>query len=181
MGYTHYWYRPPTLEAERFAAFARDVQALLDALPDHTGLLWPSANRTVVICGGDGTGEPVITDARVILNGCDEFALDEAHEGFCVEREFDPEGWTCWDEHGRAIEFCKTARKPYDLLVTAALIALKARFPEVEVRSDGDVQDWAAGRTLYERVIGPAPRQKPWDLSQARTGLSRSHQTGVKR
>lgn len=42
--------------------------------------------------------------------------------------------------------FCKTARKPYDVLVTASLCILKHYLPGVfDVNSDGDYPDWAAG------------------------------------
>jgi len=49
--------------------------------------------------------------------------------------------------------FCKTAQKPYDTVVTAILIHLKQSLgSQVVVTSDGDWSDWEDGRLLYETV-----------------------------
>jgi len=45
--------------------------------------------------------------------------------------------------------FCKTAQKPYDEVVTACLIVLKHRLPNhVDVSSDGEEMDWLPGLLL---------------------------------
>jgi predicted secreted acid phosphatase len=49
--------------------------------------------------------------------------------------------------------FTKTAEKPYDIAVTAALILLKKELGGgVIVTSDGRWSDWEGGRLLYETV-----------------------------
>jgi hypothetical protein len=52
--------------------------------------------------------------------------------------------------------FCKTARKPYDSLVTAVLSILQLEFGQdvVKVGSDGDYPDWVAGVELASEVLG---------------------------
>ena len=52
--------------------------------------------------------------------------------------------------------FCKTDRKPYDLLVTAVLSLLQLEFGEavVKVGSDGDYPDWVAGAEFASKVLG---------------------------
>jgi hypothetical protein len=52
-------------------------------------------------------------------------------------------------------EFCKTAHKPYDVLVTAALCILNHYLPkQVSIMSDGDYPDWAAGCQLACMHLG---------------------------
>ena len=50
--------------------------------------------------------------------------------------------------------FCKTAAKPYDLVVTAILV-LAEHFSEghFKVSSDGDPEDWAEGLALAREVV----------------------------
>src|SRR5215470_15103589 len=74
---------------------------------------------------------------------------DDAHETFVFP--------------GRSgFNFVKTDGKPYDEVVVACLVAAQARFPAsvLEVRSDGEAEDWEAGRALHAQVLGapvPAP------------------------
>ena len=49
--------------------------------------------------------------------------------------------------------FCKTARKPYDLLVCACLIAAKKEL-NYEVHSDGKKEDWQPAIDFYNKVTG---------------------------
>lgn len=49
--------------------------------------------------------------------------------------------------------FCKTAYRPYDLTVTAVLIAAKHHFGCV-VKSDGDQKDWIDGAVLCNNLFG---------------------------
>jgi hypothetical protein len=56
-------------------------------------------------------------------------------------------------------DFCKTARKPYDAVVTACLILLKQTYGDaVEVSSDGSWSEWQDGRDLYAKVFGVEAR-----------------------
>lgn len=54
--------------------------------------------------------------------------------------------------------FCKTAEKPYDTVVTALLILLKEILgSEVKITSDGTWEDWQGGQLLYETVFDKQP------------------------
>jgi hypothetical protein len=56
--------------------------------------------------------------------------------------------------------FCKTAFKPYDPVVTAILIHAKDCFgADIKVTSDGNWIDWEGGTLLYEEVFGNEPQQ----------------------
>lgn len=158
MGYTHYWYRAPTLTPGAFRGWVKDVQLLNDQLPPFTtsgGGYY--ADKRLSVHGPDGRGDAVIRDDLVAFNGRNggRSSLDDlAHETFYMPRQLDPEPYRTVDEHGRVFEFCKTSRKPYDLFVTAALIALKEHFPGVYVLSDGGASDWEEGIALTKRVLG---------------------------
>lgn len=55
--------------------------------------------------------------------------------------------------------FCKTAQKPYDAVVTASLILAKKIFGDsIEVKSDGSWLDWSEGAVLFEQVFGYEPQ-----------------------
>ncbi len=75
----------------------------------------------------------------VFLNGVG----DDSHETFVIDRNS-----TRWD-------FCKTARKPYDKIVTAILIAARYDFGDnFSLSSDGNWEDWQAGCNLVKHTLG---------------------------
>ena len=52
-------------------------------------------------------------------------------------------------------DFCKTARYPYDTVVTACLIIMKHYLGDsFQVNSDGYASDWADGLILAKQVLG---------------------------
>jgi hypothetical protein len=54
--------------------------------------------------------------------------------------------------------FCKTAQKPYDSVVTAILILLKHEIDkDITITSDGTWNDWEGGRLLFETVFDEQP------------------------
>ena len=80
---------------------------------------------------------------------------DCSYEGFVVERDLEPDEWQTGDEKGRYFNFCKTAFRPYDLAVTAALIVFKHYFgDDFQVSSDGEDEFWFDGRMACYTVLG---------------------------
>jgi hypothetical protein len=115
------------------------------------------------ICGPEGSGEPIVTADCVSFNGDAEARTqgpwgrdDLSHESFDLPRTLDPADYRGKPRRGRYFQFCKTARKPYDVLVTAALVRLAHRFPAWPIRSDGDPADWRPGMDLCRAVFGAA-------------------------
>lgn len=140
MGYTHYYYTPTTIDPLVFDVFANDVLKLTEA-------------AGVPLAGWDGTDAPEITAKTVGLNGVG----DDSHETFRVSQTWEPP-YPAYrphtDDEGRVFHFCKTNRKPYDVVVVAALIALKHRLGEaVHISSDGD-EEWAEGKALAQSTLG---------------------------
>lgn len=132
MGYTHYWDRPKQLNDTKFAELVEDVKKILAAAKE----------KGIEIVGGMGDKgtEPTLTGDLIVFNGVE----DDAHETVHIPRVGN--GW----------DFCKTARKPYDLPAMATLIALNYHFPDVaKIRSDGEQDDeWVAGREFAQEVLG---------------------------
>lgn len=84
-------------------------------------------------------GDLEISDEIVTFNGVGE----ESHETFY------------WSIKADGFDFCKTAYKPYDAVVTACLIHLKDVYGElVEIASDGSWADWTLGARLYRNATG---------------------------
>lgn len=126
MGYTHY---SPGLTAT--ADVIADARKIIHSAP-------------VTICGPKGQGLPILDDAeRIRLNGFQ--AADEAYETFHLRGTDEP-------PYPGMGTFCTTDGRPYDVVVTAILIAAAARAGG-SVRSDGRWDNWAAGVALFEKDV----------------------------
>jgi hypothetical protein len=96
--------------------------------------------------------DPLFSNDEVRFNGVGE----EGHETFIVLREFEPQDWQR-PERGLYFDFCKTARKPYDLVVCTCLIVFARHFGEsFRVDSDGgdEEENWPAARTTCQAILG---------------------------
>jgi hypothetical protein len=156
MGYTHYWYRRKrSIPENRFEAIVEDFKRILPAIE----------REGVELAGWDGTGEPKITYETVSFNGVDE----EAHETLDFPRvipdDEEPQSdISYYDMAGKPVRnpragmffnFTKTARKPYDLAVTAFLFIAKHRLgKDIIVASDGEVEEWGPGIELVQAELG---------------------------
>lgn len=134
MGYTHYW-DAVELSASEFAQVAEATRKIIVA-------------SRIGIAGGDGLGPPETNSHRVLLNGCRP-GLD--HETFHLCRD-------------AVSDCCKTARKPYDIVVTACLAYMASTWG-YDASSDGDVEDWEAGTELANKALG-VPIPNPMIVNQ---------------
>ena len=138
MGYTHY-YRPKG-----------DIDKVVwDRLTKATiGVLSIAKEMGVEIVGGmgDAGSEAEITDSFISLNG------NPDHETLYLERT--PEVRDRKDPEYARFAFCKTAYKPYDVVVTA-ILCLAEHFSDgfFRVSSDGGPGDWQAGLALANKVV----------------------------
>ena len=100
--------------------------------------------KAIVETGREG-GIPLETDfgiSHVAINGVGS----GAHETFSI---------LVGDQ---SFNFCKTAQKPYDAVVTAILILLKNEIgADITVTSDGSWRNWEGGRLLFETVFDEQP------------------------
>ncbi len=84
------------------------------------------------------------------------------HEEFSMREHF--------AEALKTREFCKTARKPYDIVVVASLCILKHYLGEnFVVDSDGDRDDWQEGLELARRILLLTKLEVPSSIRDGRT------------
>jgi hypothetical protein len=166
MGYTHYTSRPigKDHEQETWDKFIADCKLLYKKMPEHSSSAGAYYSyKPLILNGCFRYKNPVFNKDRVHFNGASstkrinepdskrrvewkdvdiqEGNEDLGHETFCLRRTAGKvEKWQGNSNH--LFSCCKTARKPYDLMVTACLILYKYYFPYVEVHSDGDEEDW---------------------------------------
>lgn len=136
MGYTHYWYRPETLEKEKFAKAAADCKKVAAWL------------KIPVQVESDEPEEPVFSESLIRFNGVNE----DGHDTFVIPQVFFPSFRQ--EKDGKLFAFCKTARKPYDTLVTACLTILKHYFDDIDVKSDGYAPEWEEGVNAVCHCLG---------------------------
>lgn len=138
MGYTHYW-TPKKSTKEEFKKFSDTCKKLHKNLPKTSNTAGGYHSKTELkIFGGSGEGKPQFTTKEVCFNGDEANNLD--HETFYIGLTHNE--WT----------FCKTARKPYDLLVCACLLAARDIL-KFDVSSDGDFEDWKPAIDFYVETI----------------------------
>jgi len=143
MGYTHYWRQPwQALAPEKWALIVSDVKKIL------------ATTDVPLLREYDEPGtKPEITTDLIRFNG----VADEGHETFYFERTpgEDVDYQKQQPKHYvKAFSFCKTAHKPYDVVVCACLIIIRHHAPKVDMSSDGDYPDWAAGHALVLEATG---------------------------
>lgn len=161
MGYTHYFPQRREIAPRTFGKIAEDVKYLLDSGDYRIPEL---ANGS----GDEGTS-PKITKELILLNGVEE----DSHESFYLpikhgEAGYYPEGHK-YQRFG--FNFCKTARKPYDIVVCAALLICYHHHKTwLEIGSDGNPEDtnpyeypnaWLPARGLVRDVLGYYPQYPP--------------------
>ncbi len=128
MGYTHYWTFGAFIEEKAHKKALQDCRKVIKASPVPLG-------------NWEGTGKPKLQDG-FNFNGVGA----DAHENLMMGKEPNRENW-----------FCKTAQKPYDIVVVACLCILQDSLgTSFNATSDGDPHEWEDGRALASKVLGRA-------------------------
>lgn len=134
-----------------------DNIAVDDLLAERARSIVDYAERDgISIRGGMGDGNPEITETHILLNG--DASKGEDYESFHIGA-----GSMSIDR------FCKTARQPYDAVVTAILIAyVVSHRAYSKVSSDGRFADWVngGGVSLYEHAVKPLTSYQAHRLHQ---------------
>lgn len=157
MGYTHYWTQVRDFTVAEWSDIRTDIGDILKEAQHNQGI-------SLADGGGEGGTSPDISDKFISFNGLG----DDAHETFVVNRVRP----TLDDDEirygkRRGWDFCKTAEKPYDAVVVAALCYLstitrrddpKTGEPIVgseafKVSSDGKGADFLAGLELARKAL----------------------------
>jgi hypothetical protein len=145
MGYTHYWTFDPNkiedkkLISQKFAQASQQINEFCSYI---------QKNKLFTVCGGIGEDKPLFLDSQVWFNGSAQEGLD--HETFSIKLEEPERG------------FCKTARKPYDLLVCFSLLTFEEILPKgaFSFSSDGEANEdeWQEAIRYYENFTGKLAR-----------------------
>ena len=79
---------------------------------------------------------------EILFNGIGE----NSHETFYIDRVV---------SEGKYFNFCKTARKPYDIVVCVSMLIFKKHFPsQLEISSDGGYQEWSKAVEIVNDKLG---------------------------
>lgn len=148
MGYTHYFPQRRDFTPNEWMDVRTAAKRIIDTA---------KAEGVVVCFEYDAADKPPVTDAKLIrFNGVG----DDGHETFIVYRRVSDMGAT-WEVYanelktrGEIFNFCKTAAKPYDVVVTAILAAIDLMAPgALGIESDGEAANWEEGVRLANRAL----------------------------
>lgn len=127
MGFTHYWEKDSDVDEKAYAAALKDIAAIVKS-------------QAKILAGGTGEeNTKPKTSGGIVFNGIE----GDSHETFMLPK-------TAKEFHR---DFCKTAQKPYDIVVVASLARL-AEVDGISIGSDGDAEDWTDGVNLASKVLG---------------------------
>lgn len=165
MGYTHYWRTQKRgIPQKNWNAICEDVKKLLASLPAHSMNAGGSHSSDPLELSWESDHPdkaPEVSKSLIRFNGNDGLG----HETFFFERiPADEAG-----NDGTVFAFCKTARKPYDLVVCGVLlVAAKHAAQYVVISSDGDKDDWKPALEWVWSVLGREYGLPPalWPLPQ---------------
>ncbi len=136
MGYTHYW----SFKAPKRGTTAKVAKAYAKAILQCQTVIRAYSVANGGIAGFAAHTKPG-TYGGLDING----SREDGHENFLLREHF---------KQNDLQNFCKTAAKPYDILVVACLCILKHNLGDnIDVASDGDSTDWLAGLELARRVL----------------------------
>ena len=151
MGYTHYYtYKPKVGDNFKFKNVLTEIKLLKRNLPENS----PTAGGCygeypITIRDGVGKGQPEITEEIIRFNGDASQSMD--YETFVFKFKEEEQN-----------DFCKTARKPYDMFVCLCLISLANNLEGFTFSSDGDEEDWEPAFKFYEQHIGKNKAELIW-------------------
>ena len=116
------------------------------------GIVWPAANAGGVSAGQSTQIGDWFAGAQVLTRCCGGQC---SHESFVLEQKYTTPSWAKPEPDGKYFEFCKTAFKPYDLAVTAALVIAKNYLGDkISIHSDGEEVHWFDAKMLCKTVLG---------------------------
>ena len=127
MGYTHYFKQSKPVSEEAWDKIKTDTKKIIK----H------QIKAGIPLESNNSKNKSMVSSSEINFNGVD----DDSHETFYIT-----------NEKMEQFNFCKTARKPYDLAVTAALLIIDHHAPEhFDIGSDGGIEGlFEAAKLNYE-------------------------------
>lgn len=142
--YTHYYYRNRTVYTQEWAQLTQSVKCIVENMPEYS-----------LTAGGYFADVPL--DIRLDYEDDSPPAIDDKIIRFvgsyghaCQPFRLQVEG----DIHD-SVEWCQTARLPYDFVVCSALILLNHFAPEAfNIYSDGNATEWLQALEHCQQILG---------------------------
>ena len=136
MGYTHYWRQYDGFNSNKW-----------DQIVDHSRSLRAAAYPTAKLADIE------MSDFQISFNG----VAPQNHETFTLGRAMPPPNMPHASNYPNPKEhffsFCKTAQKPYDLMVMCVLLVANDLEPDViTYATDGAESDWQPAVDLVKKV-----------------------------
>ena len=142
MGYTHYFSKisKTSENEEKFYEAIQVIKEIEQKLPQRFKTAGIAYTKKAKIRNTDGFGYPIFSVNYIAFNG--DAMTNSDYESLVLTFEKD------------RFNFCKTARKPYDLFVCLCLITVANYIDDFEFSSDGNYKDWKFAFKWYKRNIG---------------------------
>lgn len=146
MGYTHYWSfkKPKSIKGThqeieaKYQLAVRQCQRIVKA---YNKDIKAKDSKHSDRLSGYSAHTKVNDYLGLAFNG----TQDLSHETFILR-----DHWSANDD----FNFCKTAQKPYDIVVVACLVTLQYYLGDlIEVSSDGNASEWVDGLKLARKVL----------------------------
>ena len=133
MGYTHYWRQYDGFNSDKW-----------DTLVQHSLYLQAAVYSSAKLADVE------MSDFQISFNG----VSPQNHETFTLDRAMPPPNLTDrLPEKDHFFSFCKTAQKPYDLMVMCVLLVANDLEPDViTYATDGAESDWQPAVDLVNKV-----------------------------
>lgn len=164
--YMHRYKQVKAATQKQWAKIKADVEKLLLTLPpvsESAGGKFSHFTLMIANAAGVPGTLPVVTDDEIALNGV-EGKIDLAHESLWITRAKN----TVPDA-----DYCRTARKPYDIVVCGVLLVLQHHAPGVwDISTDGTLEDWDPAREWVEGVLGFPGFDEVMSICQNGTNIS---------
>ena len=156
MGFTRYFETHKNgIPVAAWKKILSDTRKLLSNLPTHStnaGGYYSDDPLEIAFEDDQPNKAPEVSDSLIRFNGKGNLG----HETFYFERKPEMPDYQKEDGNKTVFAFCKTARKPYDLVVCGVLIvAAKHAGRYVTVSSDGDLSDWMPAFEWVTSILGP--------------------------
>ncbi len=138
IGYTHYWEIKKTPFFKSFSSALPDIEKVIE---QHKDIIQYESGNPM---------PPLVTKNLIRFNGIGQ----DAYETFLFEFPVNPKTGNCASQSGYYFDFCKTAHRPYDIVVCKILLILKAYLgDDLTVNSDGFYNDTKNFYGMWEAAI----------------------------
>src|SRR3990167_713411 len=123
MGYTHYWHLNPNGKQKDLSGCLDNIKKVIE---EH---------KQIIKYEEDEAKPPLVTKEVIRFNGIGQ----DGHETFYFQYPPDLTDKPIKNDDGYIFACCKTARKPYDIVVCKCLLILKEYLKsDMQLSSDGD-------------------------------------------